>query len=80
MDAINANRAPGAPAAAVAAKPAATVTPPATTGAPTSRPPRKWTATRLLPLIGPLALFVVWDLVVRLQLVSPVLLLSLIHI
>lgn len=74
MDAINANRTPGAPAAAVAAKPAATAAPPTITGAPTSRPPRKWTATRLLPLIGPLALFVVWDLVVRLQLVSPVLL------
>ncbi|MEN5399518.1 ABC transporter permease [Achromobacter xylosoxidans] len=42
--------------------------------APASRPPRTWTAARLLPLIGPLALYVVWDLVVRLQLVSPVLL------
>ncbi len=35
---------------------------------------RKWNYSRWLPLIGPLALFVVWDLVVRLQLVSPVLL------
>ncbi|AMG39455.2 taurine ABC transporter permease [Achromobacter xylosoxidans] len=51
--------------AAAAAKPAA---------APASRAPRTWTAARLLPLIGPLALYVVWDLVVRLQLVSPVLL------
>ena len=40
----------------------------------TARPARKFDTTRLLPLIGPLALFVVWDLVVRLQLVSPVLL------
>jgi NitT/TauT family transport system permease protein len=39
-----------------------------------SKPPRKFDSARLLPLIGPLALFVVWDLVVRLQLVSPVLL------
>ena len=54
------------PATAVAAAPAA--------GAPSSKPPRRFNATRLLPLIGPLALFVVWDLVVRLQLVSPVLL------
>ncbi|MGH8819468.1 MAG: ABC transporter permease, partial [Achromobacter pestifer] len=43
-------------------------------GAPASKPPRKFNASRFLPLIGPLALFVVWDLVVRLQLVSPVLL------
>jgi NitT/TauT family transport system permease protein len=40
----------------------------------TARPLRKFDTSRLLPLIGPLALFVVWDLVVRLQLVSPVLL------
>lgn len=39
-----------------------------------SKPPRKFDGSRFLPLIGPLALFVVWDLVVRLQLVSPVLL------
>ncbi|WP_369818543.1 ABC transporter permease [Achromobacter sp. Root170] len=39
-----------------------------------SKPPRKFNSARLLPLIGPLALFIVWDLVVRLQLVSPVLL------
>lgn len=38
------------------------------------KPPARFNGTRLLPLIGPLALFVVWDLVVRLQLVSPVLL------
>ncbi len=38
------------------------------------RPPRRFRAARLLPLIGPLALFIVWDLVLRLQLVSPVLL------
>jgi ABC-type nitrate/sulfonate/bicarbonate transport system permease component len=49
-----------------------------TTGTPgTTRatpPARKFDASRLLPLIGPLALFLVWDLTVRLQLVSPVLL------
>ena len=39
-----------------------------------ARPARKFDKTRLLPLLGPLALFVAWDLVVRLQLVSPVLL------
>ncbi len=42
--------------------------------APTRQPPRKFNGARFLPLIGPLALFVIWDLVVRLQLVSPVLL------
>ncbi len=40
----------------------------------TARPARRFDATRLLPLIGPFALFLVWDLTVRLQLVSPVLL------
>ncbi|MPS76673.1 MAG: ABC transporter permease [Achromobacter sp.] len=44
------------------------------TVAATSQPPRKFNGARFLPLIGPLALFVIWDLVVRLQLVSPVLL------
>ena len=44
-------------------------------GAPPAKsPPRKFDASRFLPLIGPLALFIIWDLVVRLQLVSPVLL------
>ncbi len=42
--------------------------------APTRQPPRKFNGARFLPLIGPLVLFVIWDLVVRLQLVSPVLL------
>lgn len=46
-----------------------------TTGTTRATPPaRKFDASRLLPLIGPLALFLVWDLTVRLQLVSPVLL------
>lgn len=87
MDAINANRASAAPAggaghaavATAAAHPAAgspgkTARAGMPAAAPASRPPRTWTAARLLPLIGPLALYVVWDLVVRLQLVSPVLL------
>ena len=50
-------------------------TPAAASGAPPAKsPPRKFDASRFLPLIGPLALFIIWDLVVRLQLVSPVLL------
>ncbi|MGE8617618.1 MAG: ABC transporter permease [Achromobacter spanius] len=47
---------------------------PAGSTAPAKSPPRKFDASRFLPLIGPLALFIIWDLVVRLQLVSPVLL------
>jgi sulfonate transport system permease protein len=51
-------RAPTSPAAALAAKPwnatAATV-----------EPPRKPAFAKLLPFVGPLALFIVWDLVVR---------------
>ena len=64
MDAITSSRA-GAQAAGARH---------AAIAAPVSRAPRTWTAARLLPLIGPLALYIVWDLVVRLQLVSPVLL------
>jgi NitT/TauT family transport system permease protein len=45
-----------------------------TTAPGTKRPARRFDAARLLPLIGPLVLFAVWDLVVRLHLVSPVLL------
>jgi len=52
----------------------AMTSPPATSAAPAKQPPRKFNGTRFLPLIGALALFIVWDLVVRLQLVSPVLL------
>ncbi|WP_418910143.1 ABC transporter permease [Achromobacter mucicolens] len=66
MTATTATGATPAPSAASAAPPKAQ---PAM-----SKPPRKFNSARLLPLIGPLALFVVWDLVVRLQLVSPVLL------
>lgn len=53
---------------------ATTATSAAAAAASATRSARKFDKTRLLPLIGPLALFVVWDLVVRLQLVSPVLL------
>ncbi len=53
---------------------ATTATSVAAAAASATRPARKFDKTRLLPLIGPLALFVIWDLVVRLQLVSPVLL------
>ena len=35
---------------------------------------RRFDAARLIPFIGPLALFVVWDLVVRLGLIKPILL------
>ncbi|MET0185876.1 MAG: ABC transporter permease [Achromobacter sp.] len=42
--------------------------------APATQAPRRSYASRLLPLIGPIVLFLVWDIVVRLKLVSPVLL------
>lgn len=42
--------------------------------APATQVPRRSYASRLLPLIGPIVLFLVWDIVVRLKLVSPVLL------
>ncbi len=67
MTATTATGATPAPAKATAPAPAKAQTA-------MSKPPRKFDTSRLLPLIGPLALFVVWDLVVRLQLVSPVLL------
>ncbi|MBN9356387.1 MULTISPECIES: ABC transporter permease [Herbaspirillum] len=51
-----------APAVTVAPKPAA----PASTAAPAPKAPRKAPALgRLLPIVGPIALFVIWDLVVR---------------
>jgi NitT/TauT family transport system permease protein len=51
-----------ASAVTVAPKPAA----PASTAAPAPKAPRKAPALgRLLPIIGPIALFVIWDLVVR---------------
>jgi ABC-type nitrate/sulfonate/bicarbonate transport system permease component len=43
-------------------------------GAALSVPPRPAWKDRLLPALGPLALFVVWDLVVRFGLVKPILL------
>ncbi|OZI39858.1 taurine ABC transporter permease [Bordetella genomosp. 5] len=46
----------------------------AATAAAPGKAPGKRDYSRWLPLIGPLALFLVWDLVVRLSLVSPVLL------
>lgn len=72
MTATTATGATPAPSPASAAAPAKTQ--PAKAQPAMSKPPRKFDTSRLLPLIGPLALFVVWDLVVRLQLVSPVLL------
>jgi len=62
------------PTPSQASAPAPAKTQPAKAQPAMSKPPRKFDTSRLLPLIGPLALFVVWDLVVRLQLVSPVLL------
>jgi len=51
-----------APAVTVAPKPPA----PASTAAPAPKAPRKAPALgRLLPIVGPIALFVIWDLVVR---------------
>jgi len=51
-----------APAVTVAPKPAA----PESTAAPAPKAPRKAPALgRLLPIVGPIALFVIWDLVVR---------------
>ena len=51
-----------APAVTVAPKPAS----PASTAAPAPKAPRKAPALgRLLPIVGPFALFVIWDLVVR---------------
>ena len=66
MDAITSSRAGAAQAAG--ARHAAIATQ-------ASRAPRTWTAARLLPLIGRWRC-TSWDLVVRLQLVSPVLLLT----
>ena len=42
--------------------------------APATKAPRPSYTSRLLPLIGPIVLFLVWDIVVRFKLVSPVLL------
>jgi NitT/TauT family transport system permease protein len=50
---------------------AAPWSPPADVAAP---PPRRFEAARLLPFLGPLALFVAWDLVVRFGFIKPILL------
>ena len=36
--------------------------------------PARWSPAQLMPLIGPVVLFVMWDLVVRYKLISPILL------
>lgn len=36
--------------------------------------PARWRTAQLMPLIGPVVLFVIWDLVVRYKLISPILL------
>lgn len=60
-----------APAVTVAPKPAA----PASTAAPAPKAPRKAPALgRLLPIVGPIALFVIWDLVVRADWIKAILL------
>jgi len=43
-------------------------------GKPASAAPRKPAWDRLLPFVGPLALFILWDLVVRLGFIKPILL------
>ncbi len=48
--------------------------PPAAAAAAASAPPRRPLLERALPLIGPLALFIVWDLSVRLGFIRPILL------
>ena len=42
--------------------------------APSSTPPQKFPWARLLPVLGPAILFIVWDLVVRLGYIKPILL------
>jgi len=56
-------------AAEAAAKP---WSPPASSGAPT--PPKKTDWGKALPFVGPVVLFIVWDLVVRLGFIKPILL------
>ncbi len=58
----------GSAAAPVAAKP---WVPPAMTA---STPPKKPTLGKLLPIVGPLVLFIIWDLVVRMGLIKAILL------
>lgn len=57
------------PAAPDAAKP---WSPPASAGVPT--PPKKTDWGKALPFVGPVVLFIVWDLVVRLGFIKPILL------
>ncbi|MBU4181322.1 MAG: ABC transporter permease [Gammaproteobacteria bacterium] len=46
--------------------------PPASAGAPT--PPKKTDWAKALPFVGPVVLFIIWDLVVRLGFIKPILL------
>ena len=57
-----------------AAMPAAASAATAAPAKPAVRKARRFDAGKLLPVVGPIALFVVWDLVVRFKLVSPILL------
>ncbi|UCU94058.1 ABC transporter permease [Hydrogenophaga taeniospiralis] len=57
------------PVAAETAKP---WSPPASAGAPT--PPKKTDWGKALPFVGPVVLFIIWDLVVRLGFIKPILL------
>jgi sulfonate transport system permease protein len=54
--------------------PGATAAPPWSGGDVAATPPRRIAWSRWLPALGPVALFVVWDLVVRLGLIKPILL------
>lgn len=56
----------------VAAKTAKPWSPPASAGAPT--PPKKTDWGKALPFVGPVVLFIIWDLVVRLGFIKPILL------
>ncbi|CAN5204638.1 ABC transporter permease [soil metagenome] len=59
---------------AAAAAPAATATKPWSAPTETSKPPRPSLWSRALPLIGPILLFILWDLVVRFGLIKAILL------
>ena len=46
----------------------------ASTGTVGAVAPARWSPSQIMPLIGPVVLFVIWDLVVRYKLISPILL------
>jgi len=56
------------------ATPSSSAAPPWSAAAATTAPPKRPVWGRLLPIVGPVFLFVVWDLVVRAGLIKPILL------